>query len=107
MLDSVALSVIVTAVAVTLSLVLARLPNDARQPLLVYVGSYFLTYCIGGIWIGLTDGEVLTSYLGVGMYIPSIFSLGGTYWLLLLLPLVLPAFVVALMTRHWPESIGI
>jgi hypothetical protein len=38
---------VAVAIALIFAAVWTRLPNDARQPAMVYVGSYLLTYCPG------------------------------------------------------------
>lgn len=90
-------SAVTTAMAAVYAAVWRRLPVEARSALLVYVVSYFLTYCVGGIWIGLTDGEVLGGYFRDRLYIPSTEMLGASYWFVLLSPLVLPPCVTALI----------
>lgn len=79
-----------------------RLPPDMRQPLIVYEASYFVTYCIGGIWIGLTNGDVLVGYFRDRMYIPMVASFGYLYWAILLAPLLLPALMAAVLARPRP-----
>ena len=73
-----------------------RLPIAGRQCVAVYLISYLFTYCIGGIWIGVTDGDILSSYFRDRLYIPSIADLGAAYWMILLAPLLVPMLIVAL-----------
>ena len=105
-LNPVTFTVVAAGIALIFSLAWTRLPDEARQPVLVYVGSYLLTYCIGGVWIGLSDGEVLTAYLGDRVNIPSIASFGAEYWYLLLAPLVIPVCAAALLTPRWKRAIS-
>ena len=58
---------------------------------------FFLTYCIGGVWIGLTNGEILDSYFRDRFYIPAIADLGSMYWTVLLAPLIVPICIVAML----------
>jgi hypothetical protein len=105
-LNPVTFSAVAVGIALLFAFAWATLPDDARQPLLVYVGSYFLTYCIGGIWIGLSDGDVLAGYFKDRLNIPTASSFGAEYWYLLLAPLVVPACVAAVLTRKRMEPIG-
>ncbi len=73
-----------------------RLSAGGKQCVAVYALSYLLTYCIGGIWIGLTDGEILASYFRDRLYIPSVLELGVDYWIILLAPLIVPMLIVAI-----------
>ena len=98
----------VLSLAVGIALIFAGawtwLPNDARQPVMVYVGSYLLTYCIGGVWIGLSDGQALASYFkDQSIYIPSVPMLGAEYWYLLLAPLVVPCLCGGSVTQRRKE----
>jgi hypothetical protein len=105
-LNSLTFSAIAAGIALIFAFAWTRLPDDARQPVVVYVGSYFLTYCIGGTLIGLSDGEVLADYLGDRVNIPSVASFGAEYWYLLLAPLVVPVCAAAVLTRRWKKPIG-
>src|SRR6266436_6668589 len=105
-LNPVTFSVVALGVALIVGFAWTRLPEEAHQPLLVYLGSYFLTYCIGGIWIGLSDGEVLAAYLGDRMSIPNVGSFGAEYWYLLLAPLVVPVCLAAVLTHRRKGPIG-
>jgi hypothetical protein len=105
-LNPIIFSVIALGIALTFGVIWIRLPDDARQPVLVYVGSYLLTYCIGGIWIGLSDGNVLASYFKDRLDIPIVSSFGAEYWYLLLAPLVVPICVAAMLTRKWKQPTG-
>src|ERR1700676_4585619 len=79
-LNPVTFSALAVAIALIFAAVWTRLPNDESTPVMIYVGSYFLTYCIGGAWIGLSDGQALASYWNDQLiYIPSVPMLGAEY----------------------------
>jgi hypothetical protein len=75
----------------------ARVPGAQRVPLLVYLGSYFLTYFIGAVLIVVSDGAALTLYWGSIARVPYEVIGTPTYWIVLLLPFVVVPLVVHLV----------
>jgi hypothetical protein len=92
------------AIALLFALAWSRLPSDGRQPVAVYVIGYGFTYCIGGVWIGLTDGDALAAYFHDRLYIPNVGMLGVEYWVILLAPLLIPICVAAALMRRRPAN---
>ena len=93
-------SALAAIIALTFAILWTQLPNAARQPVAVYVGSYLVTYCVGGVWIGLSNGEALTDYFRDRIYIPSVETLGAAYWYVLLAPVIIPVCVTAVLAQQ-------
>lgn len=67
-----------------------RYSPEVKIGLLVYAGFYLLTTLIGGVFIGVTQGEVLLE-LEYGLDISPLVGVGNvSYWLMLFAPLILP-----------------
>jgi hypothetical protein len=76
------------------------LDEDSRRVLVIYAGCYAVTYLIGGVWIGLTAGEALRSYLRSQRYTPGPSTFDLTYWLVLWAPFIVPPLMMTLFRRR-------